>query len=303
MNRALTWTIRIVGGVLATLFLFLLITYIWTETRFSKTYEIDGMELALTSDSATLARGKYLATAIGKCSDCHGSDLGGALMIDDPMFATLAAPNLTTGKGSAVADYSVADWERAIRHGVNRAGMAMAIMPSNEYYWMTDRETADVIAYVKSVSSVDREGEETSYGPVGRVLYLLGELPIFKVAYIDESNDRGPDPTPGITKEYGAHLARIGGCMGCHGDDLAGGHIPGTPPDFLPASNLTPHQDGLAGYDLEKFEAALRLGKAKDGHTLDPEQMPWGSTALMTDEDIETLWLYVQGVEGKESSW
>lgn len=303
MHPALRWTIRIVGGVISTLLLFLLIAYIWTEIKFSQTYEIEGEELALSSDSATLAEGRYLATAIGKCVDCHGGDFGGEVMIDDGAFATITVPNLTPGKGSVVTDYSVADWERSIRHGVGRDGGAIAIMPSNDYYWMTDRETGALISYMKSLPAVDREVGETTYGPVGRVLYLLGELPIFKVEKIDESIDRGPDPTPGITKVYGAHLARIGGCHGCHGDDLAGGHIPGTPSEFLPASNITPHKDGLAGYNLAKFTGALRLGKAKDGHILDPEQMPWSTTALMTDRDMEALWLYVSSVEGKGNSW
>jgi len=51
--------------------------------RIEKRYSFPVESLEVTSDSATLARGKHLSIIKG-CQDCHGTDLGGKVMIDDP---------------------------------------------------------------------------------------------------------------------------------------------------------------------------------------------------------------------------
>jgi hypothetical protein len=42
----------------------------------------------------------------------------------------------------------------------------------------------------------------------------------------------------GVTLAHGAYVANM--CIGCHGEKLAGGKIPGGPPDWPAAANLTP---------------------------------------------------------------
>ena len=294
---------RLLGALLGVILLFLFVIYVVSEIKLRSSFQVEGHDVAVLTDSAALAHGKYLSTAIGKCVDCHGADLGGAVMFSDPAIGTVIGPNLTSGEGSVINDYTIPDWERAIRHGVGPDGSGLAIMPSNEYYFMSDRELGSLLGYLQSIPPVNRTMEKSSYGPMGRALYVFGVLPVYKAEKINHTADRGPEPTPGITKGYGEHLARIGGCNGCHGNDLAGGPIPGVPPDFLPASNITLHADGIAGYDLAKFRRALKQGKRKDGGTLDPKQMPWNSTTLMTEADIEALWAYVSSMPATESTW
>src|SRR5690606_19317730 len=98
------------------------------------------------------------------------------------------------------------DWVRSIRYGVGMDGKGHAIMPAQEYYWMSDRELGSVIAYVQSLPPVNRSFDQNSYGPMGRALFAFGMLPIFRTEDIDRTAGRGPEPVPGVTASYGEHL-------------------------------------------------------------------------------------------------
>jgi cytochrome c553 len=97
---------------------------------------------------------------------------------------------------------------------------------------------------------------------------------------------------------YGKYLAVT--CTGCHGEGLSGGAIPGTPPDWPPAANLTPDEaTGLGGWTEADFFRALREGKRPDGTDLQGDFMPWKLTAKMTDDEIRALWMYLQTLPAK----
>jgi mono/diheme cytochrome c family protein len=96
-----------------------------------------------------------------------------------------------------------------------------------------------------------------------------------------------------VTPEYGHYLAITGGCTGCHGSGLSGGAIPGVPPDFPKARNISP--TGIGSWSDEDFFRALREGKRPDGSTINPF-MPWNDTKLMTDDEIRALLAYLRTV-------
>jgi cytochrome c553 len=85
------------------------------------------------------------------CNECHGENLGGKIFLEDPSLAMLTAPNLTRGKGGLPADFSVSDWTRALKHGIDRNGRTLFIMPSHELSRMSDEDMANVIAYCQQV--------------------------------------------------------------------------------------------------------------------------------------------------------
>ena len=252
--------------------------------------------LGATADAAVLERGRHLSTAIGKCGDCHGPDLGGRVFMDAGPVGTVIASNLTSGKGGVLANYDDAALERAIRHGVRHDGRPLAIMPSNDYYAMSDADVAAVIAHLRTVPPVDRELPATRLGPVGRALLVTGQLPLFPVETMDHAAAR-PTPAPGVTAEYGEYLATIGGCKGCHGADLTGGiaHAPDDPP----STNLTPA--GIGAWTEADFFNALRKGVRPDGSAIDAV-MPWASSGRMTDDEIRAVWAYLKTVPAKQTA-
>jgi mono/diheme cytochrome c family protein len=299
------WIRRVVlgAGVLVLLLVFAAaVVYGVSERNIRRTYDLPALAALRTTPAddaaALLARGEHLATAIGKCVDCHSPDLAGQVFIDDPALGRVVATNLTTGRGGKLGGYDDAALERAIRHGVGLNGRALLFMPSHEYYYMGEEDFAALVAYLRSLPAVDRELPPSKVGPLGRTLYATGQLPLFSAEIIDHDAPRPQSPPQGVTREYGEYLANIGGCVGCHRPDLSGGRIPGTPPHFPAATNITPA--GIGAWTEEDFFRALRGGIRPDGSAIDPF-MPWALTSRMTDDEIRAVWMYVSTVPAAET--
>ena len=240
-------------------------------------------------------RGRHLVEARYACIECHGVDFSGGVMVDAFPIGTLLGPNLTTGRGSRTVDYTPADWDRIVRHGVRPDGTPGA-MPSEDYQLMSDQELSDIIAYIRSRPAVDNEVAPVSLGPLGKFLMATGGLPLS--ADLVESHDRDHAPFPPaseVTVAFGRHLAGV--CTGCHRADFTGGPIPAGDPSWAPARNLTPHADGLAGWGYEDFRTAMLDGERPDGTTvLAPMDLIVPYAQQMTDVELEALWLYLQSV-------
>ena len=167
------------------------------------THETEARLLAAPPDSVDLAEGGRLTWIYG-CRSCHGEDLSGEVMIDAPPFLVVA-PTLTRGEGGVGEAYGIADWDRAIRHGIAPDRRALFIMPSSHYQRLSDEHTGQVIAYLSSLPPVDRELPAPEFRPLGLVLAGAGQIdPAMEVS-------TGPRPAtvpaPAATPEYGAHLA------------------------------------------------------------------------------------------------
>ena len=292
--------LRVVGYVVGFLLLvvLLLVAYIYgaSSLRFNKTYSVTVAPITVSSDPATIERGHHLATAINKCIDCHGQNLGGAVFLDVPPGRVIA-PNLTSGKGGIGATMKDEDWVRAIRYGIGPNGHALKIMPSEDFYGMSDADMGALVSYVKSVPPVDNDPGPTTVRFLGRVLFIAGQLPLFAAERLPLDTPPPAAPAAGVTPEYGKYLANIGGCTGCHGPGLSGGKIAGTGPDTPPAANLTP-SGRLAQWSDADFTHLLRTGMRPDGSPVDPF-MPWKDTKLMTDDEIAALLQYIRTVPAR----
>jgi mono/diheme cytochrome c family protein len=292
MRTVFRWTLRFFMGVVGLLLAVIGSTYGISELKLRGTYDVPTPTLRISGDAAAIERGRHLAVAIGKCVDCHGDDFGGRIMIDDAAVGLFAGPNLTSGgHGAALHD---TDWVRAIRHGVRPDGTPLIVMPSQEYWHFDDEELAAVVAYIRSLPPVRREMPASSVGPVIRAMNLLGEVPM-AAEMINHYAVRSAAPASGPTAEYGGHLVNLG-CRGCHGEALTGGPIPGAPPDFLPAANITMHESGIGSWTEADFFRALRTGRRPDGGVLAQQSMPWNTTKLMTDNEIKAIWAYLKSV-------
>ena len=263
-----------------------------SEYRIRSTYDVHPAAVAFQADEETIARGRHVATIRG-CVDCHSENLGGKLFFDAPGVGRLYATNLTRGEGGAARTYTNQDWVRAIRHGIAPNGRPLLFMPSHEFYPLSDEDLGSLIAYLQSVPAVEGRQPRSTVGPIGRALFLAGQVPLLPAEMIDHAAPRPTAPQPGVTVEYGEYLST--GCIGCHGPNYGGGRVPGTPPEFPAAANLTPHETGLAGWTEADFFRALREGKRPDGTEIDPI-MPVALTAQMTDEEIRAMWLYMQSL-------
>ncbi|MBA2246222.1 MAG: cytochrome c [Gemmatimonadetes bacterium] len=296
MKKLLKWAGLVLGGLVGLAVLALAVVYGVSEFHMRKTYNVAAMALVVPGDSETIARGRHIAITRG-CNDCHGENLAGGTVIDAPPVARLFATNLTRGEGGVAAGYQDADWERAIRHGVRPDGKPLLFMPSHEFYPLSDADASALIAYLKSLPPVDNRPGKTRIGPVGRALYLAGQMHLLPAELIDHSAPRPAAPVAGATVEYGAYLAT--GCVGCHGDGYSGGKIPGAPPEFPIPTNITPdRQTGIGSWTEQEFFRSLREGKRPDGSEINPF-MPWKNFSQMTDEEIRAIYLYLQSLPAR----
>jgi len=125
-----------------------------------------------------------------------------------------------------------------------------------------------------------------------KALVGLGAIPD-AAQKIDHTLPPSKPIAEGITPEHGAYVANA--CIGCHGAALSGGKIPGTPPDWPPAANLTPAPDGaMARYPTaEAFATMLRTGKRPDGSAVSTV-MPFPALQAMNDTDVKAMYLHLK---------
>jgi mono/diheme cytochrome c family protein len=296
MKRALRYSLIGLAGVATLGASFVLGAAQWGERQMQRQVVLPGhasVALALRSDAQTIERGRYLFLSRG-CADCHGAEGAGKLVMDDGAGLRVRAPNITAAPGSVVAGYGVGDWTRTVRHGVKPDGRPLMIMPSEDYARFTDADLAALIGFVRQLPAAPGPGTELRLPLPMKALYGLG---VMKDASAKINHALPPaQPVPeAVTAEHGAYVAQ--GCLGWHGPQLAGGKIPGTPPDWPAAADLSPMTGGaMARYaDGAAFMAMLRSGKRPDGSAISPV-MPFAALKELNDTDAQALFLHLKSL-------
>ena len=294
MSRPLRIVLRIVVSLAAIIIIAVAALYFLTERRMNRQYTIDPPHVEIPSDPESIARGEHLARNVSGCVFCHAPDLGGHVLPEGelPPGSTLAASNLTPGRGGIGGTYTDEDWVRAMLHGVGPDGRPLLFMPSHDYHF-TARDLGALIAYLKTLPPVDRELPEPQIGLLVRALSYQ-DFPLIPAEKIDHDAPRlstAPPPDELSLVERGERLVGAGACTGCHLDDFTGG---GGPPPGAP--NITPA--ALAGWSDADFIRLIRERRKPDGTELLP-QMPAAVYAGMSDQELQAIWAYLQTVTPK----
>lgn len=296
MKRALKWLGSIVGVLILLILAGMGTVYAITLTQMDRDYPTSVEAVRIPTDLASVARGKHLVEAIGKCQVCHGDNYGGTNFFNDKVFARLTAPNLTSGKGGIGGTFTDADFIRAIRYGVGKDGKTLFFMPSVAFYHFNDADLGAVIAYIKSLPPADQTvPSQRSIGPIARTVFLLSDFPLLSAPLVPVGEPRPADVPPGPTREYGEYLSKAGGCTSCHGESLSGG----TKVDGVVTANLTPGGE-VGKWTEEDFTKAIRTGTRPNG-TILSAAMPWSYAKNMTDDEIRATWLYIHSRPAKKT--
>jgi len=248
-------------------------------------YNVDVQTLVVPGDSASYARGKYVAERRG-CMGCHGENLGGGEVFLPPgsPVGTLIARNITSGKGGI--QYSERDWIRLLRHGVNKKGKSAWFMPSQEVCHLSNQEMAALVCFLKQLPPVDSIMPEKEIKPLGRLLIFFDKFPLFPAELIDHHADYQDSIAPQVTPAYGAYLATS--CQGCHSRTYKGNPplVPGQPPvpDISSSGNVGQWSEAA-------FLTALRTGKKPDGTQMS-DAMPWKYLPY-TDDEYKALYAFL----------
>lgn len=306
MKKFLKW----IGLVLVALVLGL---FIFIQTTWNKSYDAPYPQITLSTDSAVLARGKYLIYGPGHCSTCHvppeqmqDIDKG----IERPLIGgweltiplgTFRAPNITSDKESGIGRMTDEELARSLRHMVAADGsMVMAFM---EYQRMSDEDLGAMISYLRSTEPVHNDVPASEYSFLGKALIAFGVV-----------KAEGPEVTPpkaverAVSLEYGAYIANdVAACKGCHtekdmagafiGEDYGGGNVFPQEDIFNGYGFISPNltKDGESGL-LTNWTEQMFIDRFRAGRAVKNSPMAWGSYATMEDVELKAMYLYLQSL-------
>lgn len=288
LKRILKITGIVIGVLVVIVIGFYTKAYLSVEGRRNTHFKVITQPLPLKTDSATLALGGRLVKAKG-CTDCHSSDLGGKVFIDDPALGHVIAPNLTKGKGGLPTNHNSEDWVLALKHGIRRNEKPLIIMPSHEFTLLSESDMSAIVSYCVQLEPVDRAFPEgNSLGPLAYVLTDIGKLPMFPAEEIDHTRQLIKEVKAEVSVDYGKYISTS--CRGCHRDNMKGGEP--LAPGFPEVADIS--STGHAGkWTDEQFINTLRTGVTPEGKKLKPEDMPWPMAKEFNDTELKALHLYL----------
>jgi mono/diheme cytochrome c family protein len=237
-------------------------------------------EALKTLPHGDIERGRRLGTNVLVCTECHGSDLSGKVVVDWPVFAVVEAPNLTRGRGG-LGVLTGGQWDLAVRHGLGLDGRALVLMPADGYARLSVEDLGDLVAWLSSLPPVDAVRGRPRLGPLGALAVFSGGLHVaaWTIDHIQVAKTAATEPI-----DTGPYLVQVSGCAGCHGQALGGRALGGGLPD---APSLI--RDAGGRWTFEDFRQALTRGRARDGHVLNPV-MPWRSFSTWSEAELRAVW-------------
>jgi len=276
MNRALRWLKNALLGLVVLVIVAVTSAYALSERTIRRTYTAPATNIAVPTDSASVAEGMRLAKIHG-CAGCHGSQLEGQIFIDEPLIARVASPDLTI----AARAYSDAELVRIIRHGVRPDGRSVVGMPSGMFSSLRDDDLGKIIAYIRSLPPSEGQRRDVTLRLGARIMFAAGKFKPAAVEVREAQAASASFPRPGEANSEGAYLARTV-CTECHGAKLEGD------------TRGSPDLRIAAGYTLEQFTHLMRTGKALGDRELElMSSVARNRFSHFTDDEIRALHSYL----------
>lgn len=268
-----------------------------------------------------LERGKYLATHVAVCIDCHstrdwskfsgpivegtegrgGERFGREFGFPGEFFSKNITP-------AGIGEWTDAEVMRAVTSGVDKNGKALfPVMPYLHYGKMDPEDVKAIIAYIRTLKPLRSSIPESEADfPMSFILNTIPQEPEFV--------KRPTDPIL-----YGEYLTNMASCIDCHtpmekgklveGREFAGGHdfpLPGF--GIVRSSNLTPDEEtGIGSWSKEAFIKRFRyysdsvyIPVAVNKNSMN-SIMPWTMYAGMTDDDLGAIYDYLKTLKPVKS--
>lgn len=240
--RRLAW---IVGGLFALLALATIALHVHTERLLAVAPSARALDWP-PLPPGDAAEGGRLAQVLG-CTGCHGRDLGGAVFVEIPWTARVVASNLTAIR----AGHDEQALLRLLRTGAKADGRLALVMPTGAFQRLRDDQVADLAAWLRRATPVERPLPTTWLGPLARLGVVTGQYDL-------EAMRGDPPESPAVLADRhgadpGRHLAQVV-CGECHGIDLAG-----YPEEGVPGLQV------VKAYSADEFTRLLREGITKAG--------------------------------------
>lgn len=315
---------KILLWVLGTLISVVLVIVVYAQITWDKKYDVPYPALHASTDSAVIARGRYLVYGPAHCSNCHVASfdemvradkgellpLKGGVVFPMGPLGTISPANLTPDKETGIGRWTDGQIFRLLRHGIKHDGTSTlpALMPFQN---MSDEDLVAIVSYLRSMEPVHNFVPDPQYTFFGKIIRAY--FPAFKPILNPKPATEVPEKT--ATKERGEYLARyVANCYACHtnhdpatfefiGPEFAGGAefepMPGLGDQTLwtRSPNITPHPDGA----LAKFPTPQDwITRFRQGRVVESSPMHWGPFSRMSDSDLVSLWKFLQSLPPTE---
>jgi mono/diheme cytochrome c family protein len=259
-------------GVVTLVFVVVLTFALWpTTTRVI----VVGAE---SNSPALVDKGRYLAMA-GDCVACHtapnGMPFAGGLPLASPIGA-IYSTNITPDRDSGIGRYTLADFDRAVRHGIRADGDSLyPAMPYPSYARMGDDDVRALYAFF--MHSVAPAPSQAHPRGIPWPLSMRWPMALWRKAFAPQPDAVAFEPGryADMSVARGAYLVQgLGHCGSCHtpraptmqekaldesgADYLAGGPLI----DGWVAVNLRGNPaDGLGAWSAADIVATLRSAR------------------------------------------
>jgi mono/diheme cytochrome c family protein len=265
-----------------------------------------------------IAHGKYLATSVMICVECHStrdySKFGapvaeGTLGAGGELFGKAQgfpgdfyAPNLTP---THLKQWTDGELFRAITMGVSKDGHALfPVMPYTLYGQLDKEDIYDVIAYIRTLDPIEKivPPSEAAF-PMNFIINTIPSEPTFTTK---------PDQDDQIA--YGKYLFTSSACQECHtqrekGEPIPGMFLAGGFPFPFPdgttvrSMNITSDKEtGIGTWTEEQFVRKFKAYADSSfvAHEVKPGDfktvMPWTNYATMEERDLKAIFAYLKTV-------
>jgi mono/diheme cytochrome c family protein len=287
LKSVIKWLAVGLGGIVAFALIGVGVVWVIIGRDLGRRFDVRGSEITVPADAASISEGARLARLRGCNGGCHGDTAEGSVFFELFDGTRVVAPDL----GGLAAEYSAADLEGVIRHGVrpDGSGVLGVCMPSEMFQHLNDADLGKIIAFVRDQPPREVELLPSRYGPVARLMLLQLKQrydALLAAELIDHDAPRvaasGEDPLV-----RGRYLA-LSVCTECHGADLRGIAEEGTPDLAI-----------VTAYSSEDFHTLMRTGVPLGGRKLGMmADVALSRFAYFTDEEIEDVYGYLKTLAG-----
>lgn len=263
-------------------------------------------------------RGEYLANHVAVCIDCHsirdtgrfsmpvvpGTEGGGAAFpftITEFVPGEITPPNITP---AALKDWTDEDLLKVITRGINKKGDTLfPIMPYHSYSKLAKSDVLAIIAYIKTLKSIDHT---TPPGKLEIPMSMLGPLPDGNL-----DNNKMPDASDKVA--YGGYLVTVAACADCHtpmGPDgapdfskvFSGGTVFENKLFKVAVVNITPDSaTGIGAWSEEMFVNKFKNNASNEVLNIHPGRqntfMPWSMYGKMKEDDLKAIYAFLRTVK------
>jgi len=267
-------------------------------------------------DAQLIKQGEYLSRA-GDCIACHtapdGKPFAGGLGLDSPL-GMIYSTNITPDKETGIGEYTLEDFDRAVRHGVAKDGHSLyPAMPYTAYAKVTPDDIKALYAYfMHGVEPVKQANKDTD---IIWPLSMRWPLGVWRWMFAPDVVAGAPADAAPAGQAADAEVLRgkylvegLGHCSTCHTPRgfalqekaltdadgtafLSGGVVEGWLAKNLRGDTV----DGLGSWSKEDIVAFLKTGV--NGHSATfggMSQVVADSTQHLTDADLNAIAAYLK---------